>query len=173
LTNLSSNEHRKKRVKGEKTPTGGHIVCPGSFLPMRPGIRLGPNFVHTIELSKKTHVHGICDDCGINFGLLQSTWDKIRIPSGFCGGETAVPGYSMSIEEVNILGPILQRAIEQAQMEWEARLWQITRTRGRTDPSNLTTRNSAQGRNRQVDTVGNGSQARPGRPGHPNNGETQ
>lgn len=169
---LTGSEYKKKIRRQLDSPTSGHIICPGSFLPIRPGISLMARFIHTVELSKRKHVHGSCDECGIHFSLTQSIWNQLWIPPGFSGGEFEIPGLSMSGVEAKILLPILQEAFFQAQQEWEEKLWQIIRTRGKEKPSSLISPNLARSRGTKAN-LGFNRKSQSGQVGHPNgNGET-
>lgn len=127
---MSATEYQRLLRRRKDSPTGGHIVCPGSMLPPRPWIALDFKHMHTVELQRRKEVHGTCDQCGIHFRFDQNIWREFEIPGSLCCSDVPIPGYSLSLREAQILLPFLNKAKIEAQEEW-MKIWKDTQDKGR------------------------------------------
>ena len=124
FSHLNQTQYSRELRRRRDSATGGHLICPGSFFPFRPGVLVDGRCVHTVEIKKRNAYHGTCDLCGIQFTLNHSLWKNFKVLPKFSGSDTVIPGLSLSVPEAQVLLPILTDAKIKAQESWKDSVWQ-------------------------------------------------
>ena len=124
FSHLNQTQYSRELRRRRDVPTGGHLICPGSFFPFRPAVIVDGRCIHTVEIKKRNAYHATCDICGIQFTLNHTLWKNFKVLPKFSGSDTVIPGLSLSEAEARVLLPILTEAKIRAQDEWKEQVWQ-------------------------------------------------
>ena len=123
FSRMNQTDYAKHRRRKRDYPTGGYLVCPGSFFPCREGVLVEGKFIHVVEVKKRNAHHAMCDHCGIQFTLNGHMWKHFQVLPNYCGSEEPIPGVSLSMREIKKLLPHLSEAKLKAINDWKDEVW--------------------------------------------------